>query len=384
MHEDWTLDFTVYRGSCFCVCHHVCSAKRIGLKSTCWLSVGVLALEVGFGQGLANRPFLRHIIMAAVERRHGGTSSDEEHCGYRRTRDFDDEWKKGKRNGSFCVRLCQLFVPGFMAELKLDPVRALKRFLCKVVFYLWCLTVVISILSLLGFKVNPFVHYKRSTTAIASDVKLGDNALAAGASSDGSLWNVFGDVFSGEEDKAEMGDGDGEENKESEEEAIPQQVIASPVKEGNKVNKKLERKLACEEVTCIDACNKKIKPKCAKSRNCRNDRDKICHRRCRKARCEDRCKDEPKFGYVEREQRMDKCKEDCSGPTAVHNKCIKRCHSQFKPCKSRCHEIAHKFQCDSAQPMKPAAPVTAEPEPRTRAPKKNSKNVALLEDPEMI
>lgn len=324
------------------------------------------------------------IIMAAVERRHGGTSSDEEHCGYRRRRVFDDEGKKGKRNGSLCVRFCQLFVPGgksLMAEIKLDPGRAVKRFLCKVVFYFWCLAVVISILSLLGFKVNPFVHYKRSQ-AITADVTVGDQTEAAGGNGDGSLWNVIGDVFSGEEEKGEHVEG--EENKEAEDEPIPEQVIATPVKEGNKLNKKLERKLACEEVACIDACNKKIKPKCAKSRNCRNERDKICHRRCRKARCEERCKDEPKFGYVEREQRMDKCKEDCSGPTAVHNKCIKRCHSQFKPCKSRCHEIAHKFQCDSAQPMRPGAPVAPEPEPKTRAPKKNSKNVALLEDPEMI
>ena len=120
----------------------------------------------------------------------------------------------------------------------------------------------------------------------------------------------------------------------------------APKKRDRKAEKALEVRFACDELDCIDKCNKKIKPKCAKSSSCRKERNKICHKRCRRSRCEERCKDAPKLGYVEREQGMEKCKANCKGSTAVHNKCVKKCHSEWKPCKARCFDVAHRYSCD--------------------------------------
>lgn len=148
-----------------------------------------------------------------------------------------------------------------------------------------------------------------------------------------------------------------------------------------KLDRAYEKKLACEQIDCEIDCNKKIKPQCSAKKSCQSDRHKLCKRRCFKTRCETRCKDEPHYGYVEREQKMEKCKEGCTGTnTATHNKCIKKCHSEFKPCKSRCHEAAARFVCDSAKSSKLAfeAPV-AEPEISTESEEKED-----FEDDEAI
>ena len=129
----------------------------------------------------------------------------------------------------------------------------------------------------------------------------------------------------------------------------PEEVIVQklPGKKSQKVNLAMEKDFACRELQCVAQCNGKAKPKCLKSRSCVAERDKICQKRCRKTRCEDRCKDEPHLGYVEREQGLEKCKDACTGPTAVHNKCVVKCHIKYKPCKSRCYETATKFKCDN-------------------------------------
>jgi len=127
-------------------------------------------------------------------------------------------------------------------------------------------------------------------------------------------------------------------------EEIIVQKLPGPQK---KINLAMERDFGCRELECIAACNGKAKPKCLKSRSCVIERDKICQKRCRKARCEDRCKDEPHLGYVEREQGLEKCKDGCTGPTATHNKCVVKCHVKYKPCKTKCFEMASKYKCDN-------------------------------------
>jgi len=88
------------------------------------------------------------------------------------------------------------------------------------------------------------------------------------------------------------------------EEPVVEEIIVQklPAAKSQIVNLALERDFGCRELECIAQCNGKAKPKCLKSRSCVIERDKICQKRCRKARCEDRCKDEPHLGYVEREQ----------------------------------------------------------------------------------
>eukprot|EP00924_Labyrinthula_sp_SR-Ha-C_P010671 snap_masked-scaffold_49-processed-gene-0.33-mRNA-1 protein AED:1.00 eAED:1.00 QI:0/-1/0/0/-1/1/1/0/328 len=237
----------------------------------------------------------------------------------------------------------------FTYNMKHNRYSSIRRLLFKAAFYLWCLTVCFSIMSLVG--INVFQPLSILTFTDEDQDFSGRRSLQTSASDEEGLINWFPSTFSlgslGEfgKEKEETEERD-DSIEEDEEDDIPEQVLPMTPKLGNKLNKKFEHQLGCEEEDCNASCNAKIKPKCARSASCRKEREKLCRRRCRKTRCENRCKDEPKFGYVEREQRMEKCKEECSGPTAVHNKCIKKCHSQFKPCKSRCHEIAGKYGCD--------------------------------------
>jgi hypothetical protein len=128
-------------------------------------------------------------------------------------------------------------------------------------------------------------------------------------------------------------------------------IIQKPGKKIPKVNLSMEKDFGCREIMCVAQCNGKAKPKCLKSRSCVSERDKICLKRCRKSRCEERCKDEPHLGYVEREQGLEKCKDACTGPTASHNKCVVKCHVKFKPCKSRCFDTASKYKCDNPKTL---------------------------------
>lgn len=309
----------------------------------------------------------------------------------------------------------------FTHNLQRRPKKTLKRTVIRVGFYCWTIAVILSVFSLLGIPVMTILASPLSVSALDSHfdreledsrriLRTADDENQAGSDEAGSYFpswsslstNIFpaSGFMSNELGSLSSLDGldalDVDENElhdETEEdfEPIPQQVLPAVQKQGNKLNKKFEKELACEEEICIEACNKKMKPKCAKSVSCRKERERVCKRRCRKQRCEDRCKDEPKFGYVEREQRMEKCKDDCSGPTAVHNKCIKKCHSQFKPCKSRCHEIANKYICD--KPTEPPITISIQKEPATEfsnlaaSRTKHGDTIttsSLLDDPEII
>lgn len=146
--------------------------------------------------------------------------------------------------------------------------------------------------------------------------------------------------------------------------AVDDEVIVQKVaKEIPKMSIADERRFGCKEVSCIAECNGKAKPKCLKSKSCVAERYHICHKRCRRTRCEERCKNEPKMGYVEKEQGLENCKEACTGPVATHNKCIVKCHIKFKPCKTKCHESASKFKCDNPKILALLEAKPAEDEP---------------------
>ena len=184
----------------------------------------------------------------------------------------DAEQRKGKPAG--------IVIPGLG---RVEP----RRLALRSLLVLWGLIVLVSVLKITG--------------VVSTDALFAPSAAS--------------DVPSSDELNAEV-----EAVAAEPEEDLSQKLL--PVR--SKLSKKAEKDFACMELKCIDKCNKKIKPKCAKSRSCTSDRDKICKKRCRKTRCEDRCKDEVKLGYVEREQKMDDCKDKCTGATAVHNKCIKK------------------------------------------------------------
>jgi len=70
------------------------------------------------------------------------------------------------------------------------------------------------------------------------------------------------------------------------EEPVAEEIIVQklPAAKSQKVNLAMERDFGCRELECIAQCNGKAKPKCLKSRSCVIERDKICQKRCRKAR----------------------------------------------------------------------------------------------------
>mmetsp|Transcript_7486 Transcript_7486/g.13032 ORF Transcript_7486/g.13032 Transcript_7486/m.13032 type:complete len:353 (-) Transcript_7486:137-1195(-) len=214
---------------------------------------------------------------------------------------------------------------GLAAELKANPVKTGKRLAFKAMLYGIVVFLFLSVLNMAGVSI-PGSRSLRGLTSSSGTV------VISAVDEDGNAVDPDAEVAGGEEPEAA--------------EAIPEMQNYAEKKSG-KIDKAKEKILACEEVDCENSCNKKTAPKCIAKKACRTDREKLCKRRCRKARCEERCKDEPKYGYVEREQKMDKCKEGCQGSTAQHNKCIKKCHSEFKPCKSRCNEISSKYKCDT-------------------------------------
>ena len=214
----------------------------------------------------------------------------------------------------------------------------------RIFIAIWCTCVLVAALNLLGFRVRPVESFK---SGINSIVELTKGKPPETPAPTAGLLKL---------EQLHLKDG-------------------APKKRDRKAEKALEIRFACGEVDCIDKCNRKIKPKCAKSKSCRNERNKICHKRCRRARCEDRCKDAPKLGYVEREQGMEKCKANCKGSTAVHNKCVKKCHSEWKPCKARCFDVAHRYSCD-----RPVAPVGASASASSPAAPSDDEGEALLGD----
>lgn len=269
-----------------------------------------------------------------VERRKVDLESSGRLCADPEMSD-DDNLKVRTSRNRFLVMLATklpFLAPG--GDARVRPRLTMKQLLFKLAFGVWCIVVFMSLLSLLGFRVNPTKYIQ-------------DGPLSSARA---SLGNIVHIPFSGQgtDSNIALGDessaGDGEGSAAEDDDDVPQQQI-SAVKVF-KFTRQMERDAACVELDCQAKCKNKRISKCGKSKSCITEREKICRKRCRKARCEDRCKDEPKLGYVEREQKMDKCKESCGGSTVVHNKCIKKCHSEFKPCKQRCHDTAGKFQCD--------------------------------------
>lgn len=251
--------------------------------------------------------------------------------------------KRKSKSSSYSTKVSPSFsiqINTIANDWKKSPAKTGKKLAIKFILYLTIFLFLCFILEILGLPVLPITKFfKVESTQV--EVDNGSNAN-----------EDFTNNIDKDEDVANMKNGGLKEGPSTTEEEIPEMQNFQE-KKGNKIDKKKERVLACAEVDCNISCNKKINPKCALKKACRADREKICKRRCLKARCEDRCKDEPKFGYVEREQKLDKCKEGCLGSTAQHNKCIKKCHSEFKPCKSRCHEISMKFTCPDKKTENP-------------------------------
>jgi hypothetical protein len=121
-------------------------------------------------------------------------------------------------------------------------------------------------------------------------------------------------------------------------------VSSQPAKKA--ITKKQEIQFACDEVDCVEKCVRKVTKKCSASEGCMRQRAVYCKKKCRKTRCESRCKFEPQIGYVEREMKLDKCKEDCGNNGAGSAKCLDKCEKEFQTCKSRCVERRKKFVCD--------------------------------------
>lgn len=240
-------------------------------------------------------------------------------------------------------------------SFKVDPVGTSKRVCKKLVLYIWLLAVLIAILNLVGFDINPLSGSSRSLSSadggVMDSVMPGFLRGQAIANSDARASHAGGD--DDDEDGGEGGEGGGGGG--GEDDAVPE-MQSFEAKKPVKLNKAKEKELACKMEDCITSCNKKITSKCAARKTCKTDREKVCRKRCMKARCEERCKDEPHYGYVEREQKMDKCKEGCQGSTAQHNKCIKACHAAFQPCKSRCHTVSNRYKCDRIDDSAPPPP----------------------------
>lgn len=149
----------------------------------------------------------------------------------------------------------------------------------------------------------------------------------------------------GAADLAQASAGGGDvDSEEADAEEVPDQGST----EKKKISRKEELAFACKEVDCVEKCVTKSTKKCLQSESCIKTRVSSCKKKCRKARCENRCKIEPGMGYVEREMKTDKCKEDCQ----MNNKCIEKCDREGKTCKSRCAERKKKFVCDR-QPQIP-------------------------------
>lgn len=110
-----------------------------------------------------------------------------------------------------------------------------------------------------------------------------------------------------------------------------------------KHGKKYEISFACEEVVCVETCAKRVTKKCKKSEHCLNNRAKECKKKCRKKRCESRCKDQA-MSYVEREMKLEQCKEACG--TSKPEKCKSKCVNMYQPCKAKCRAELKKYVCD--------------------------------------
>jgi hypothetical protein len=105
--------------------------------------------------------------------------------------------------------------------------------------------------------------------------------------------------------------------------------------------KKDELKLACTELDCNDTCIGKTSKRCSKSDGCVKRRTIDCRKKCRKQRCDTRCKSEPNLGYVEKEQKMDACKDECHG----NERCMNKCEKLMESCKVKCRDNLKRYTC---------------------------------------
>eukprot|EP00510_Aplanochytrium_minuta_P000410 CAMPEP_0184007868 /NCGR_PEP_ID=MMETSP0954-20121128/1614_1 /TAXON_ID=627963 /ORGANISM="Aplanochytrium sp, Strain PBS07" /LENGTH=250 /DNA_ID=CAMNT_0026286829 /DNA_START=413 /DNA_END=1166 /DNA_ORIENTATION=+ len=188
----------------------------------------------------------------AKERRRDA-SSDDDHNQKNYDAICHDSYNKGKDKSA--TLSCLLGIPGvrntiitFTSDCQQNPTQAAKRILSKLIFYVWCTVVIISILSLLGIDVNPWNRMQGVTDSDSSASSISEN------------WqNMLPEVFQSSS-PVEVESTEEDDEKKEDDEDIPAQVLPVAPKQGNKVNKKLERQLACEELQCVNACNKKIKP----------------------------------------------------------------------------------------------------------------------------
>jgi hypothetical protein len=109
-----------------------------------------------------------------------------------------------------------------------------------------------------------------------------------------------------------------------------------------KITRADEIVFACEEVSCIEKCARKVTTKCSVSESCMKTRVAACKKKCRRTRCLARCKVEPKLGYVERDEKLTRCKDDCANDSA----CQDKCDVAFQGCKTKCGDRRRQFKCD--------------------------------------
>jgi hypothetical protein len=121
-----------------------------------------------------------------------------------------------------------------------------------------------------------------------------------------------------------------------------------------------ESDFGCKELQCIANCQGEGSRDCLQSPSCISGHRKICLKRCRKTRCEERCKNEPSLSDIERDQRLEQCKNGCDRSSPTASKCMVICYIQSKPCKSRCYETAARFQCNNSTILKALGPASSD------------------------
>jgi hypothetical protein len=114
-----------------------------------------------------------------------------------------------------------------------------------------------------------------------------------------------------------------------------------------KITRADEIAFACEEVSCIEKCARKVTTKCSASESCMKTRVAACKKKCRRTRCLARCKVEPKLGYVERDEKLTRCKDDCANDSV----CQGKCDVTFQGCKVKCGDRRRQFKCDREPEM---------------------------------
>jgi hypothetical protein len=162
--------------------------------------------------------------------------------------------EKGKQKGRVswqwrCMLLltrhlpfCRVNLVTLGAEFKAHPARVIKRLLLNCLAIVWCVLVLLSLLSLLGWHVNPSAYVGGSLVEGSSSYSIsrilpGASALGGGSSSAASFRKGGDDGDEDENDDGESGSSGGssegregdEEGGDDEEEAIPEQMLSTNI-----------------------------------------------------------------------------------------------------------------------------------------------------------